>query len=130
MCLKFTAWMLILALSSAHAQQPPLSVAAQRVKAQVDRLPIGGKLTVEMPDGREYYGNLHSIEPDSFSIREVDLKTVLTIRYADAKKVLPDYGRIGLLGKRVHPRRSHIIGLAIIAALLVITFVAVATDKS
>ena len=83
-----------------------------------------------MPDGSEYYGNLKSIDPDSFTIREVDLKREVTLRYVDVKNVLKGYGGRGFGGRRVYPRRNLIAGLAIVGGLLVLVFVAVAADKS
>jgi hypothetical protein len=110
--------------------QPPLSLAAAGVKTQVDALPIGGKLTVTMLDGSEYHGHLRSIEGDSFSMREVDLKRVLTLRYEEVKRVQKDYGRPGFGGKRVNPRTNRIAGLLILGALLGIVFGVVAAAKS
>ncbi len=110
--------------------QPRLGPAAVRVKTEVDALPIGGKLTVIMLDGTEYHGNLRSIEADSFSIREVDLKSVLTLRYEEVKRVRKDYGRPGFGGKRVNPRTNRIVGLLILGALLGLVFGVLAATKS
>jgi len=110
--------------------QPQLGPTAVRVKTGVDALPIGGKLTVTMLDGSEYHGHLRSIEADSFTIREVDLKRILTLRYEEVKRVQKDYGRPGFGGKRVDPRRSRIAGILILGALLGIVIAVVAADKS
>lgn len=110
--------------------QPPLGSSAAQVRTEVQALPIGGKLTVNMLDGSEYYGNLSSIEADSFSIREVDLKKVLTLRYEEVKKVRKDYGRRGFGGRRVHPRTNRIAAVLILAALLGIVIGALLSDKS
>ncbi len=45
--------------------------------------------------------NLRSIEADSFCIREVDLKRVLTLRYEEVKRAQKGYRRPGVW----HPRR-------------------------
>lgn len=110
--------------------QPQLGHAAVRVKTEVDALPIGGKLTVTMLNGSEYHGDLRSIEADSFSIREVDLKRVLTLRYEEVKRVQKDYGRPGFGGKRVNPRINRIAGILILGALLGIVFAVVAAAKA
>jgi hypothetical protein len=110
--------------------QPPLSPAAAGVKTQVDVLPVGGKITVTMLDGSEYHGNLRSIEAESFSMREVDLKKVLTLRYDQVKRVQKDYGRPGFGGKRVNPRSNRIAGILILGALLGIVFGVLAAAKS
>lgn len=113
-----------------RAQAPPLSPAAQAVRLQVQQIPIGGKLTVILPTGQEYYGNLRSIDPDSFTIREADGPGVRTLQYDEVSKVLKDYGRRGFAGRRVHPHRSRNTFLIATAALLILVFVAVAADKS
>jgi hypothetical protein len=127
-------FLVFLQIASCSAQtpgtQPQLSPAAAQVRTNVQDLPIGGKLTVTMLNGSEYYGNLRSIEGDSFSIREVDLKRVLTLRYEDVKRVRKDYGRPGFGGRRVHPRTNRIAAIVILAALLGLVIGAVAADKS
>lgn len=120
------------ALAQLPPAQPsaPLTAAAQRVRSQAENLPVGGRLTVNMLDGNQYCGNLHSIEAISFSIREVDLKKVLTLRYEDVQRIRKDYGRKGFGGRRVHPRTNLIAALVILGALLVLVFALVAADKS
>ena len=110
--------------------QAPLSPAAAQVRASVEALPVGGKLTVSMLNGDEYYGNLHSIEGESFSIREVDLKQVLTLRYEDVARVRKDYGRPGFGGRRVHPRKNLIGGIIVLGILFGLVIALVAADKS
>jgi hypothetical protein len=95
----------------------------------VENLPIGGRLTVNMLDGNQYCGNLHSIEAGSFSIREVDFNKVLTLRYEDVQRIRKDYGRKGFGGRRVHPRTNRIAALVILG-LLVLVIALVAADKS
>jgi hypothetical protein len=129
------ATLLLLSDAKSQTQLPPqapaaLNAAAARVKSQVRQLPIGGRVTVQMLDGKEYYGNVHSIEPESFSVREVDLNQVLTFRYDEVRKVRQDYGRKNLYGRRVHPQRALIITLIVVGVLLTITFVALSKDKS
>jgi hypothetical protein len=120
----------------ASAQLPPvqpnapLTAAAARIRSQVENLPVGGRLTVNMLDGSQYCGNLHSIEAGSFSIREVDLNKVLTLRYEDVQRIRKDYGRKGFGGRRVHPRTNRIAALVVLGGLLVLVFALVAADKS
>ena len=128
----FLAVVLAVLQATLAAQQSPvpLTSAAGRVRSQVENLPVGGRLTVNMTDGSQYCGNLHSIEAQSFSIREVDLKQVLTLRYEDVQRVRKDYGRKGFGGRRVHPRTNRIAALAVLGGLLVLVFALLATDKS
>ena len=115
------------------AQNPSSSLsspAAQRAMQQVNRIPINGKLTVRKADGVEYHGRLQAVGRDDFHLREVDLKQDLAIRYDEVDTVSRDYGGKGIGGKRVNPRRSRIIGAAIIGGLIVVLAVALAKDKS
>jgi hypothetical protein len=99
-------------------QMPARQTAAQRVRAAIDNLPVGGRMTVQTLNGRELHGNLSAIDPESFSMREVDLKTSLTLRYDEVEKVTKDYGRKGFAGRRVSPRRRLIAGLFLLGGLL------------
>jgi hypothetical protein len=112
------------------APSPPSSPAAQKIKDQVNALPIGGKLTVRKLDGTEYHGHLQAIDRQSFSVREVDLKQTVAISYGDVDRIRKDYGRKGFGGRRVDPKRSLVIGAIFIGALLTVVFVLVAQDKS
>lgn len=107
-----------------------LHPAMAQVKQTVASIPIGGKLTVILPNRTEYHGHLRSIESDSFSIREVDLKTVLTLRYDEVEKVRKDYGRKGFGGRRVNPRTSLIVSLVVLGSLLALAFIAAAANKT
>ena len=109
---------------------PPLTPAAAEIRAKVQALPIGGKITLNMSIGTQYCGNLHSVEGETFSLREVDLKTVVTVRYEDVERVRKDYGRPGFSGRRVHPRTNHIAMIAILGGLLAVVFAVVLSDKS
>lgn len=109
---------------------PPLNPAAAKIRAKVQALAIGGRLTVNMSDGVQYCGNLHSIEGETFSLREVDLKTIVTVRYEDVERVRKDFGRPGFAGRRVHPRTSLIAMLAVVGGLMAVVFALVLADKS
>ncbi|MGI8744987.1 MAG: hypothetical protein ACR2NN_20935 [Bryobacteraceae bacterium] len=133
-CGRWRALPLLLALLQAYPlvarQSVPLDPAAQRIKDQVEVIPIGGKLTVRKTDGTEYHGRLQAIEPQMFSIREVDLKATVTIPYSEVDRIRKNYGGKGFGGRRVDPKRSLIAGAIIVGALFTIVFVAVAKDKS
>jgi len=116
--------------SQQAAPLPPLSPAASEIRAKVNALPIGGKLTVNMIDGKQYCGNLQSIEGEAFSLREVDLKAVVTVHYEDVKRVRKNYGRPGFSGRRVYPRTNRIAALAVLGGLMALVFALVLSDKS
>lgn len=61
----------------------PLSPAAQKIKHQINAVRIGRKLTIQKNDGTEYHGRLETIENQTFSIREVDLKQLVAITVDD-----------------------------------------------
>jgi len=97
----------------------------QKVKDQVQKLGIAEDVTVILLTGKEYYGAISRIEPDSFEITEVDLKQKMALDYKDVKKVRKGYGGRGFAGKRVNPRVGKIAGVAVVAGLIVLAFVAV-----
>ena len=78
-------------IAPAYCQSPQNSPASERqiqiVKDYVQKIGQGKDVTVIMISGVEYYGAVSKIEPDSFEIAEVDLKQMVTISYADVKKV-------------------------------------------
>ena len=107
-----------------------LSPIAQKTKAEVGRIPIDGKLTVKKIDGTEYHGHLQAVEPEEFSIREVDLKTTVTIPYDQVEQVRKNYGGKGVGGRRVNPKKSLIVGAVTLGIVFTILIVALAKDKS
>ena len=119
-----------LSLPAQNLPVPPGSAAVQRIKERVGEIAIGGKLTVRKLDGTEYHGRLQAVDDQQLSVREVDLGQVVTVPFAEIEHVSKDYGGKGFGGRRVNPHRSRIIGLAVVAGLLTIVFVAVAADKS
>ncbi|MGH9753797.1 MAG: hypothetical protein ACREA2_13540 [Blastocatellia bacterium] len=89
----------------AYCQSPQNNPASapqiQRVKNQVLKIGVGEDITVILFSGVEYYGAISKIEPDSFEIKEVDLRQMVAIAYADVKKVEKGYGEMNSsTGKR------------------------------
>ena len=109
---------------------PSLSPVAQKIKIEVSRIPIDGKLTVRKIDGTEYHGHLQAIEPEEFSIREVDLKTTVTIPYDQVEQVRKNYGGKGIGGRRVDPKKNLIVAAVILGTVFTVLIVALAKDKS
>src|SRR5262249_32032558 len=99
--------------------QSPQNIPSQvqKVKDQVQKIGIAEDTTVILLTGKEYYGAISKIEPDSFEIAEVDLKQRMTFDYKDVKKVRKGYGGRGFGGKRVNPRSSLIAGIAVAGLL-------------
>jgi hypothetical protein len=95
----------------------------QKVKSQVQNLGIAEDVTVILLTGKEYYGAISKIEPDSFEITEVDLKQRMAFDYKDVKKVREGYGeRNSFTGKRVNPRTDLIVSIAVIGGLIGLAF--------
>src|SRR5262245_65206649 len=84
----------------------PLNIPSQvqKVKDQVQKIGIGEDVTVILLTGKEYYGSITEIEPDSFKIAEVDLKQKMAFDYKDVKKVRKGYGGRGLGGQSENRR--------------------------
>jgi hypothetical protein len=101
----------------------------QKVKDQVQKVGILEDVTVILLTGKEYYGSISKIEPDSFEIAEVDLKQKMAFDYKDVKKVRKGYGGRGFGGKRVNPRASMIATIAFVGGLLTLVTVVLATAK-
>jgi hypothetical protein len=110
--------------------QAPQNIPSQvqKVKDQVQMIGIAEDATVILLTGKEYYGGISKIGPDSFEIAEVDLKQKMAFDYKDVKKVRKGYGGRGRGGKRVNPHTSRIVGIAVVGGL--ITLVAVALSQS
>ena len=84
--------------AAVYCQSPQNNPASapqiQTVKDQVQKIGKGEDVTVILFSGVEYYGAISKIEPDSFEIAEVDLKQMVTISYADVKKVGRGYSEM------------------------------------
>jgi hypothetical protein len=90
----------------------------QKVKDQVQKVGILEDVTVILLTGKEYYGSISKIEPDSFEIAEVDLKQKMAFDYKDVMKVRKGFGGRGFGGKRVNPRVNLIVGIIGVSALI------------
>jgi hypothetical protein len=108
--------------TSPSAVSTALSTEGLKIKGKVEKLGLGHEVTVKMNDGREFHGSIKVIDPDGFTLAEVDLRQLLDLKYNDTKKVSAGYGEKGFMGRRVNPKRSFWIGLAVIGGLLAVVF--------
>ncbi|MCY7376730.1 MAG: hypothetical protein LH472_12290 [Pyrinomonadaceae bacterium] len=93
----------------------------EKLKKQVEKIGIGGKITVIRLDERDFYGSVSSIEADGFQIVEVDLKQTVGFKYAELKKINKGDGEKNLFsGRRVNPQKGWLYGVAIFGTLFVI----------
>src|SRR5205807_9032659 len=76
------------------AQTPPpfLDKNASHIRAQVEDLGVGHKITVTMKNGDHYHGTISKIDSDSFEAAETDLAQVVKFHYAEIKSLYGDYG--------------------------------------
>jgi len=102
-------------------QLPP---QAQKIKENVDKIGIGGRITVILNTGEERYGTVSDIGTTAFEIAEVDLKQKVSIDYTEVKKVRHNYGGKNYIsGKRPDPKWGLIAGVAIFGTLLILILV-------
>ena len=120
----FLVSVISLAGTSAMAQSAPSS-DAEKIKAKVTKIGIGNEVTVIVLNRDEYHGSISSVDSNSFTIDEVDLKQPIVMKYAEVKKVQTGYGHSrDWTGRRIPPRK-HAIGLAIAAAAILIPVILV-----
>jgi hypothetical protein len=107
-------------------QLPP---SEQKVKDSVDKIGIGGRITVVLINGEERYGSVTDVGSTSFEIVEVDLRQKVTIDYTDVKKVRRNYGgKNSISGKRPNPMWGLIAGVAIFGTLFIVLAVGLRND--
>ncbi len=124
--------LLVLTVLPVLAQQPvpsgPLDQHALFVKDQVTRIGASHKLTVEKLDGTKLHGTLASIQTDEFSLQEVDLKRVETVRYGDVQKISKGFNHKQLItGQRSNPRPGWI-KFAVIGAVVIVVVILAAVE--
>lgn len=115
--------------NSTNQSQKKKTDTIEKLKKQVEKIGIGGKITVIRVDQRDFYGSVSNIEADGFQMIEVDLKQTVSFKYTEIKKIKKGDGEKNLItGKRVNPRRGWLYGLAIFGTLFVILAVGL-SDK-
>jgi hypothetical protein len=91
---------------------------SEKIKQTIQKIGVAGEITVVLKGGDEYYGAVTQIEADSFELAEVDRQQKIRVRYDEVKKVSQGYGRKkNLYGKRIPPRTSRIVAVAILGGL-------------
>jgi len=102
---------------------------AQKIRDSVDKIGIGGRITVILNNGEERYGSVTDVGNTSFEIVEVDLRQKVTIDYTDVKKVRRNYGGKNYIsGKRPNPMWGLIAGVAIFGTLFILLAVGLRND--
>ncbi len=97
------------------------TVKLEKLKKQVEKIGVGGKITVIRLDERDFYGKVSNIEADGFQIEEVDLRQTIAFKYAEVKKIKTGDGEKNLItGRRVNPKKGWLYGVAIFGTLAVL----------
>ncbi len=93
---------------------------AEKIRRDVEKIGIGGRITVIFKDGSENYGTVSAIEQAQFSIAEVDLKREIDVGFDELKRVRKNFGGKGFMGKRPNPMWGWIAGAVLIGGLFAI----------
>lgn len=108
-----TTVLLIAGLLSPQGPDP----LADKIRRDVEKIGIGGRITVIFKDGSENYGTIAAIEQDELTIAEVDLKKQIDVGFDELKKVRKNFGGKGFMGKRPDPKWGWIAGAVLIGTL-------------
>lgn len=115
--------------ASVPKSSPALSKKQKKIKTKVEKIGIGGKITVITLRKKKFYGKVTSTSNDGFEIRDVDTKNTHPFEYINLLKVNYGDGEKNVFtGKRANPQKGWLYGLAVIGTLVVITVVTV-TNK-
>lgn len=91
---------------------------AAAVKRKIDTLAPNAPISVIPRRSREEYGNFVSKNADSFTFYDIDLKSEVTFKYVDVRKVKNGYGGCNSIQKRHTDRtKTVIIVIAVMGAL-------------
>ncbi|MEO8026192.1 MAG: hypothetical protein ABI823_06945 [Bryobacteraceae bacterium] len=99
------------------------------VPEDLQRIAIGQKMIVILPDGREHWGRLSRAGPVDFDLNDDASKRRITFRYDEVRKVLKGYGGHTLNGGRSHVGRARVIAIAVVGALVALAFFAATSLK-
>ena len=118
-----------LAQTNSAAGSSKKTTKLEKLKKQVEKIGVGGKITVIRLDKQDFYGKVTNIETDSFQIEEIDLKQTLTFKYTEVKKIKTGDGEKSLItGKRNNPKKGWLIGVAIFGTLAALLAVGLSDD--
>ena len=113
----------------AQTSPPFLDKDAARIREKIEDLGVGHRLTVKMKNGDYYHGTVSKVDPAGFEMAEVDLAQVVKFQYAEIKSLYGSYGEKNLFGKRPNPKKSGFIALGVLAGVLLVPILIVATAR-
>jgi len=112
-------------LTIAQTPAPTLDKGAARIRAQVEDLGVGHKITVKLKNGDYFHGAITKLEADSFEMTEVDLARVVKFQYAEIKSLYGSYGEKNVFGKRPNPKHSAIIAAAVVGGIMAVVLLSI-----
>ncbi len=102
----------------------------EKLKKRVEKIGVGGEITVIRLDKQDFYGQVSNIEADGFQIDEVDSKQIINFKYAEIKEIKTgDGGKSLITGKRTNHKNGLLISAAIFGTLFVLLVVALSKDR-
>ena len=111
------------------APSSQLDEKAREIKNQIIKIGEKNDITIIGKNKREFYGSVLEIKDTSVSIKEIDQKVIVEINYQQIKKVRKGYGSSkNRFGNRI-PTRTTVIATAVIAGLLILPIILLATAK-
>ena len=119
----------LMVVATAQTTPPFLDKDAARIREKIEDLGVGHRLTVKMKNGDYYHGTISKNDSASFEIAEVDLAQVVKFQYAEIKSLYGSYGEKNVFGKRPNPKTSSFIALGVLAGVMLIPIVMVATAR-
>ncbi len=117
---KIIVTFLIVAIGvTAAAQQVPvLSKRASVVKQTADKLVVNAPISVIPMQGAEQYGKFQSDNEEAFTFYDVDLKTNVTLRYEETRKIKNGYGGLNYVSHRhTDHTKAIVITVVVLGAL-------------
>ena len=112
-------------VTTAQTTPPFLDKDAAHIRARVEDLDVGHRLTVKMKNGDYYHGTISKIDSASFEIAEVDLAQVVKFQYAEIKSLYGSYGEKNVFGKRPNPKSDIFVFAGVMAGLLLVVALAI-----
>ena len=109
----------------AQTTPPSLDKDAAHIRAKIEDLGVGHRLTIKMKNGDYYHGTISKIDSANFEMAEVDLSQVVKFQYAEIKSLYGSYGEKNVFGKRPNPKTGIFVFAAVMAGLIVAVALAI-----
>jgi len=117
--------------SQTTSDPPPPDKQTAKIESELRKIGIGKTATIYLKNGDELHGTLSKLDPDSIQLVEVDRQSSFTVKFVDIKKVRQGLGYVNVFtGRRVtRPHKLRVAGLIIVAAVIALPIIIVATAR-